>query len=359
MRPLFAIVARTRNEEVFTAVALLIALVAGSATGAAGLSLTLGAFLGGMIISDSPYRVVIQSEIRPFRGLLVGFFFISVGLSLDLAVLRAAWPAVLGVALLLVVVKILTNAAASLVFGWSVPGSTQLGFLLAQGSEFAFVILSLPQVRALVGGDGTAVLIASVASSMALTPPLAMLGRVLAGRMRLHRPRVFDPEVQPVAGPGRVLIAGMGQVGRTLADALTAFGIEYAAVERDEARLRQAVADGYNVSFGDLTDPHLWEALAASAPRVLVLTAPSFETSQDLAAAAGHSFPDATRVAVVRDEGEAERFRSIGALPVVVHAGSPGFDVAASVLHKLQIGADGFAQWVLAYQERSPAEASS
>ncbi len=151
VRPLFGLIARTRNEEVFTAMALLVALAAGWATGAIGLSLTLGAFLGGMIIAETPYRPIIQSEIKPFRGLLLGFFFISVGLSLDLGALIRFWPAVIGIAVLLLVVKIMTNAVASLVFRWSVPGSTQLGFLLAQGSEFAFVILSLPAVRALVG----------------------------------------------------------------------------------------------------------------------------------------------------------------------------------------------------------------
>ena len=101
VRPLFDLVARSRNEEVFTAMALLVALAAGWATGAIGLSLTLGAFLGGMIIAETPYRAVIQSEIKPFRGLLLGFFFISVGLSLDLATLERFWPAVIGVAVLL------------------------------------------------------------------------------------------------------------------------------------------------------------------------------------------------------------------------------------------------------------------
>lgn len=135
VRPLFDAIARSRNEEVFTAMALLVALAAAWATGAIGLSLTLGAFLGGMIVAETPFRAVIQAEIKPFRGLLLGFFFISVGLSVDLAMLMRLWPWVVGVAMLLVAVKIVTNAAASLVFGWSVPGSTQLGFLLAQGSS--------------------------------------------------------------------------------------------------------------------------------------------------------------------------------------------------------------------------------
>ena len=345
VRPFFQLIARTRNDEVFTATALLVALAAGWATGAAGLSLTLGAFLGGMIIAGTPYRVLVQAEIRPFRGLLLGFFFISVGLSLDGALLVHAWPAVLGTAVLLLAVKVLTNSAASLVFGWSIPGSIQLGFLLAQGSEFAFVILSLPPVRAVLGQRATSILVASVALSLVATPALAALGRMLAGRLRQLRPSA-SLELTPVAADSLVLIAGMGRIGRTLADALTSFGIGYAAIERDESRLRDAVADGYNVSFGNLSDPHIWGPAAASSHTLLVLTAPSFDVSQDLAAAASDRLPGVRRVAVVRDATEAELFRGIGSQPVIVADRGPGLNVAAAVLAELQIGADRIARWM-------------
>ena len=106
VKPLFDLVARSHAEEVFTAMALFVALGAGWATGQIGLSLSLGAFLGGMIIAETPYRAVIQSEIKPFRGLLLGFFFISVGLSLDAGFLMREWPAVVAVAVALVLVKV-------------------------------------------------------------------------------------------------------------------------------------------------------------------------------------------------------------------------------------------------------------
>jgi CPA2 family monovalent cation:H+ antiporter-2 len=227
--PVFGVIARTRNEEVLTAMALLVALSAGWATGSVGLSLTLGAFLGGMIIAETPYRAMIQSEIKPFRGLLLSFFFISVGLSLDLTALLRFWPAMIGIAVLLLAIKIVTNAAASLVFRWSIPGSIQLGFLLAQGSEFTFVIFSLPAVRTLIGETQSAVLIAAVALSLAATPILAEAGRSLAGRMRQRTVHEADPELQPRGLTGPVFIAGMGRTGRTLADALTELDIAYAA----------------------------------------------------------------------------------------------------------------------------------
>ncbi len=352
VRPLFALVASTRNEEVFTAMALLVALSAGWATGAAGLSLTLGAFLGGMVIAETPYRALISSEIRPFRTLLLSFFFISVGLSLDPQTLLHQWPAVLAAAVLLVAIKVVTNAAASLAFRWSVPGSTQLGFLLAQGSEFAFVVLSLPVVRTLTGRRG-AVLIAAVALTLAATPGLAELGRRLAGRLRRPSMAVLHAELQPGEADGPVFIAGMGRTGRTLADALREFGIGYAAVERDDRRLREAVADGYAVSFGDIGDLRLWEPLALHGRRVSVLTAPSFEVSSELSPTVSRLYPDLVRIAVVHDEADAERFRALGLTAVVDRSLPRGMDLASHVLGLLGVEPGLIGAWMQRQHERA------
>ncbi len=352
VRPLFDLVARTRNEEVFTAMALLVALAAGWATGKAGLSLTLGAFLGGMIIAETPYRAVIQSEIKPFRGLFLGVFFISVGLSLDLHLLLRAWPAVIGVAALLLAVKACTNAVASLVFRWSVPGSTQLGFLLAQGSEFAFVILGLAPVRALVGEQAGAVLIAAVALSLAATPTVAEAGRWLAGRMR--RPsRRENAELQPQGESAPVLIAGMGRVGRMVADALDEFEIGYAAIERDDKRLRLAVADGYAVGFGDLSDTRIWEPVAIHERRMIVVTEPSFEVASEITPVGVARYPGLKRFAVVGTSEEAARFRTIGITPVIDRSVPPGLDVVRAVLDELGVDAAETATWMRRQQERA------
>jgi K+:H+ antiporter len=133
----------------------------------------------------------------------------------------------------------------------------------------------------LVGETTSAVLIAAVALSLAVTPSLAEFGRSLAGRMRRRAARAADPELQARELTGPVFIAGMGRTGRTLADALTEFDIGYAAIERDQQRLREAVADGYNVAFGDLSDPRIWEPVALHWRKVSVLTAPVFEVSRD------------------------------------------------------------------------------
>jgi CPA2 family monovalent cation:H+ antiporter-2 len=344
VKPLFGLLARSRHEEVFTATALFVALAAGWATGSAGLSLTLGAFLGGMVIAETPYRPLIQAEIRPFRGLLLGFFFVFVGASLDVTVLALSWLTVLGLAVLLVAVKFALNAAASLIFRWSVPGSTQLAFLLAQGSEFAFVIFSLPAVRALVGEAPSAILISAVALTLAITPNLADLGRAMAGRLRQTKSPHADHELRERGQSAPVAIYGMGARGRAVADGLNAFAIRYAAIESDQKQLREAVADGYSVDFGDLSDARVWEALGMTDRRILVLTEPMYEVSRNLTPLARQHFPDVIRVAAATDEEQAARLAAIGLTPLLDREVN-GEELAAGVLELLHVPSPAIAQW--------------
>jgi CPA2 family monovalent cation:H+ antiporter-2 len=353
VRPLFDLIAKTNNEEVFTASALLVALAASWATGSIGLSLTLGAFLGGMIIAETPYRPIIQAETKPFRGLLLGFFFISVGLTLNLSALGQLWPQVLGATLALIATKALTNAVSGLLFQWSAPGSLQLGFLLAQGSEFAFVILSLAPMRQLIGGEATSVVIAAVALSLVLTPTLAQLGRSLAGRMRASRRRVIDSEdlERDLAAP--VMIVGMGPVGRTVADALTEFEIGYQAIERDQSRYADAVADGYAVYFGDGADPRIWEPVAMHQRKIAVITEPTLEISRALTPLADQYYPGLRRFAAIADAASRDEFAAAGLVPVVDHSVPPGLDLAAAVLADLGVEGPAVGSWMRRQQDRA------
>src|ERR1700733_583981 len=356
--PLLALGAAGGNEEVFTAAGLVIALAAGWATGQIGLSLTLGAFLGGLTLAETPYRVVVQSEIAPFRGLLLGFFFIYVGFSLDVPVIMQSWYAVIGVAALFVAVKVMTNIAASLVFRWSVPGSTQLGFLLSQGSEFAFVILSLPAVRALVGESRASVLVAAVALSMAATPNLAELGRSLAGSMRRRQQTAVEPEPTPRAPTAPVIIVGMGRIGRTVADALIGFEIGYVGIERDQRRLREAIADGYSASFGDAADIRMWQSVEMQTRRISVLTAPRFESVSDNSPLAAAQYPHLKRIAAAADETQGEKFHRIGVKAIVERGDPHGSHTAAAVLTEMGCDAAKIAEWMRQLTDRVAAKAT-
>ena len=352
VRPLFAILSRYGGEEVFTAAALLIALAAGWAAAIAGLSMTLGAFLGGMIVAQSPFKASIRSEIGPFRGLLVSFFFISVGASLDRSAIALAWPEILGLAAGIIALKSIGNIAASLAFRWSVPGSIQLGVLLSGGSEFAFVIFAMPGVRASVGPALVTELTAAVALTLALTPTLALLGRSAAGRLRLRAERRAQAELVPVGRTNPVLLIGMGEVGRTIADALEEFDIGYDAVERNGARLRSAVADGYNAFFGDVADTRLWRVFDIEGRKYSVMTAASLRAAEDWLPSARAMFPKLRRLWVAGSDDEAAQLNELGLEAVVSSDDVAGIEAAEILLAAFGIAPDRISCWSMQQRAR-------
>ena len=309
--PLFRLIAQAGTTEVYTATALFIALAAGWATGMAGLSLTLGAFLGGMAVADSRYRILVQTEIDAFRGLFLSFFFISVGLSIDPALLAQDWHWVLLAAAGLIVLKCALNVAAGLINRWSVPGSIQLGFLLGQGSEFALVLLALPAVAGLVEARLVSTLVTAIAISLALTPLISNIGRKLAGRLRQG-----PPDAKLAGDDAPVLIIGMTPAGRALADALDYNGIDYLALEPDHDRFQTALADGYSVHNANPADPRSWDAIGMAQREVLVIATGQLQASRELTPLAQARLPDITRIIAVLGADALEEFSALGMVPV-------------------------------------------
>ena len=333
--PFFTIVAKTRSEEVSTAAALFVALACSWATGQVGLSPTLGAFLGGMMLANTPYRMTIHSEISAFRSLLLSFFFLAVGYSLDGGFLVQAWGLVSLAALALLASKTLGNVIASLLFRWSAPGSVQLGMLLAQGSEFGLILLSTAQMRALLGEALATVMVSAIALTLALTPAAAQLGRVFAGRMRRRRSTRMDLELTPTKITAPVVIVGMGEIGRTIADALRAFEIDYFAIENDSERLKAAIADGYHVEYADSADSRYWEPVELSHRVLSVLTSADLNYLRGSAEVIAMRFPKLQRLAVVQNKQGARAVRGFG-LNVVVDDKEPhGVHAASAVLRQL------------------------
>lgn len=309
--PLFGLIARAGTTEVYTATALFIALAAGWATGMAGLSLTLGAFLGGMAVADSRYRILVQTEIDAFRGLFLSFFFISVGLSIDPALLVADWALVLGLTLAMIALKCGFNVVAGLLNRWSVPGSIQLGFLLGQGSEFTLVLLALPAVAGLAEPRLVSALVTAIAISLAVTPLISNIGRKLAGRLRAG-----PPDAKLAGDDAPVLIIGMTPAGRALADALAYNEIGYLALEADHDRFQLALADGYHVHRANPADPRSWDAIGMERRKVLVIATGQVQASREVTPLARERLPDVTRVIAVPDAEAVAEFAALGLTPV-------------------------------------------
>ena len=311
--PLFKLIARAGSSEVYTATALFIALAAGWATGVAGLSLTLGAFLGGMAVADSRYRIMVQTEIDAFRGLFLSFFFISVGLGIDPAIIADNWVTVIAAAVGLIVLKCLFNVLAGLANRWSVPGSIQLGFLLGQGSEFALVLFAIPAVAGLVDSEALSILVSAIAISLAVTPLISNIGRKLAGKLRAGP---ADTKLEGDNAP--VVIIGLGPVGRAVADALSYNDIGYLAVDPNVERFETALADGYHVHQADAGDPRSWDAIGMGKREVVVVATNNLNVSRELAPLVEDRLPNIERVIGLPGPEGLDEFTELGMMPVDV-----------------------------------------
>jgi len=307
-RPVFRHIARTRLREIFTAFALLLVLGIALVFEKAGLSMALGAFLAGVLLADSEYRHEIQAAIDPFKGLLLGLFFISVGMSVDFTVmLQRPW-----VVVAFIVGLFLLKGAVL----WFIAARTAMALserplfilLLAQGGEFAFVILGLAAANgAIPESTGQAVTLA-VALSMLLTPFLLVLhDHVIA-------PRFTDTKTRPAdePQPSKVIIAGLGRVGQVVARLLAASGFQPTVLDDDPDHVEQSREYGFRVFYGDATRLDLLHAAGAESADLLVITLDDRDAITRLARIARQNFPRLRIIARVRDMRHMFELRDLG-----------------------------------------------
>ncbi|MFC4724815.1 cation:proton antiporter [Glycocaulis abyssi] len=343
--PLFRLLSKTRNDEIFTAAALFLVLATAAATGALELSLTLGAFLAGMIIADTPFKTLIRTEARPFGALLLGFFFITVGMALDWRMMVAEAHWILAALAVLFVLKTALTWAAAIINRWSLAGGAQLGFSLAQGSEFGLVILALPGIAAALGAELTGILVAASALSLALTPAWASLGLKLARRIAdatASRKPVSAPEEMNCP----VLIYAMTPSGRMAYNALTRFGIPVIAVENDPDRFLAAITDGYAVTFGDPSDTRLLKAIDVTEARALAVCQPRYEISAEITPYIREHFPELERFVVVNDEHDQRRHQALGIHAILNRSQPEGLDFALALLRYAEIPESDIQEWM-------------
>lgn len=347
VRPLFESLAATNNRETFTVVALFIVLAASAATANAGLSLNLGAFLAGMALSDTPYRNVVQAEVKPFAGLLLGLFFVSVGMGVNLPTLALIWPAVLATALVIVIVKTVVVFMAARLNGWAVPGATQLAFLLSQGSEFTLVVVGIASIAGAMPAPWAGILTTSVALTLIAAPIWTSLGLHIAKQIA-ETTKSAAVDADGVAEEHPVLIFGMTPAGRLAADALRDHDIAYVAVDSDPDRFVLAASDGYSIAFGDARDDKLMASLDAGHARAIVLGIRGLGAAS-LAALPGSTQP---RLVVAADIAEQTKLNSDGFRAHISRAEPLGLELAADLLAQMGLGHEKISAWVADQVER-------
>ncbi|MCK5903519.1 MAG: cation:proton antiporter [Cocleimonas sp.] len=350
--PLFTLIAKLKDNEIFTAVALLLVLTTATATGVLGLSLTLGAFLAGMIISETPYRHLIQTEINPFRGLLLGFFFISVGMALDTAVILAQWWKILYVAVLLMLIKIVLIYLAARILRVPKNNAFSMGILLAQGSEFAFVIFAMPALQTSLGSEKASILITAVAASMVLTPLAVAIGDKIS---EYQADKTWEEEKSQLQKTSKhetaVIILGMGDVGRQIADGLNNHAISYRGIEIDHNRFVEARQKGYLVGFGDATDLRLMNTIKFSQAKIAVVTFNNYQIAKELAPIVKARYPNLSLFISVTNRKEKEQFTALGMQAVIGQSFPHGLDIASKILGTYGIDDATVNDWMQRQQE--------
>jgi glutathione-regulated potassium-efflux system protein KefB len=247
LNPMFRIVAALGGREVMTAAALLVVLGAALFMQWGGLSMAMGAFLAGVLLSESTFRHQLEADVEPFRGILLGLFFLSVGMSLDLAVVAAEWQRVAAGVAAFMAVKALGIYGVARVFGAGHRESLQRAALFAQGGEFAFVLYAAALAAGVFDAPAGAVMSAIVILSMALTPIVVLL----MDRFLPKPAPSMDGIEEPPCLSGRVLIIGFGRFGQVVSQPLLARGVDVSIIDADVDMIRAAGNFGFKVYYGD------------------------------------------------------------------------------------------------------------
>eukprot|EP00607_Mallomonas_marina_P010758 CAMPEP_0182421836 /NCGR_PEP_ID=MMETSP1167-20130531/7354_1 /TAXON_ID=2988 /ORGANISM="Mallomonas Sp, Strain CCMP3275" /LENGTH=832 /DNA_ID=CAMNT_0024599371 /DNA_START=104 /DNA_END=2602 /DNA_ORIENTATION=+ len=359
VRFLFSLVAQSKSSETFVALCLLVAVGTGELTDALGLSSTLGAFAAGTLLAESNYRTQIEADIKPFRGLLLGLFFLTTGASVDPFVIQQQLPTAIGLLAGLIAFKATIITALGPIFGLSLSESVRTGFILSGGGEFAFVLLTLADKLNVIPNQLAKILVGVVVMSMALTPTLSSLGDKAAAfvddwEQKNGRKKVLDNMGSSYEGDMEniVVICGFGVVGETVARFLsmssmmenliaTGGSIEptkYMAFDLDPDVVVRGSRNGYSVMYGDGSEPLVLQTAGVTAPRALVVTYDDDEICTKSVQRLRYTFPGVPIISRANNRQGLFEVLDAGANRVIPDDREAALSMASSVLESL--GAD-------------------
>jgi CPA2 family monovalent cation:H+ antiporter-2 len=351
LRPLLRFTGKTGNREFIMAITLLIVIVAAGATGIAGLSSALGAFLAGVLLSETEYRHHIEVDLEPFKGLLLGLFFMTVGMSVDLSLVAAQAGWIIAAVIGLIVLKALILFAASRAFGLAIGVSAEIALLLAQAGEFAFVVIGLARAHGLVPASTATFVVAVASLSMMVTPLLARVARRANRRLSAIDHAAHLPGADPAEPEDHVVIGGFGRVGQTVARLLEAENVPFVALDANAALVSAQREAGRLVYFGDASRAELLERAGATKARAIVVTLDTPGAAERMVAAVKALKPDVPIFARAKDADHAARLTKLGADDVIPEAVEASLQLAGRLLQTLGLPDDIAAQRIDAARE--------
>ncbi|GAB7127099.1 monovalent cation:proton antiporter family protein [Silvimonas sp. JCM 19000] len=322
MRPWFNMVARQHSSELFMINLLLITLGIAWLTDLAGLSLALGAFLAGMLIAETQYRYQVEDDIRPFRDLLLGFFFITVGMNLDFSTLLQRWWLVLAVMILMGPVKMLLISGLARLFGNTPGTSLRTGFALGQGGEFAFVLLAVASTAGIVPPELHQATIAGVVLSMLATPFVIqhsdkLVLRFASSEWNNMAANLHLIAVRSMQAQGHVVLCGFGRSGQSLGRFLAQEEIPFFALDLDPERVREAGAAGESVVYGDAAKREVLLAAGLMRARALIVTYADTHSALKILELVHQLKPELPVIVRTYDDSDIDKLKAAGAAEVV------------------------------------------
>jgi len=342
--PLFHLVAQRRSSEVFTLAVLLVALLSAWTTHGLGLSLAFGAFLAGMMLGETEFRHQVEATIRPFRDVLLGLFFIGIGMLVDPQELAKIWHWALAGALAMLVVKAALVALIVRVSGLDLQTAWRTGLLLAVGGEFGFAVLAIALDAEVIATHAGQVLLTSVLFSMIAAPVLIRFNHVIARHLTGQRSpgltniaESANLQAPPTPRKKHVIICGFGRIGQGVAHLLEEEGIPYIALDLDPSRVKEARAAGEPVFYGDASIAGVLDGIGISDARLVVIAHEDVSTAIRTLAQIRLLRPELPVMVRTRDETHVGELQAAGALEVVPETQEASLMIASQALLLLDV----------------------
>ncbi|KAL2233918.1 K(+) efflux antiporter 2, chloroplastic [Sesamum indicum] len=357
LRPIYKQIAENQNAEIFSANTLLVILGTSLLTARAGLSMALGAFLAGLLLAETEFSLQVESDIAPYRGLLLGLFFMTVGMSIDPKLLASNFPVITGTLGLLIAGKTILVALVGRLFGVSVVSAIRVGLLLAPGGEFAFVAFGEAVNQGIMSSQLSSLLFLVVGISMALTPWLAAGGQLIASRFELHDVRSLLPvESETDDLQDHIIICGFGRVGQIIAQLLSERLIPFVALDVRSDRVAIGRALDLPVYFGDAGSREVLHKVGAERACAAAITLDSPGANYRTVWALSKYFPNVKTFVRAHDVDHGLNLEKAGATAVVPETLEPSLQLAAAVLAQAKLPMSEIAATINEFRSRHLSE---
>jgi CPA2 family monovalent cation:H+ antiporter-2 len=320
LRPLFRLVASTRSSDLFIATALFVIIAAGVITNQAGMSMALGGFVAGLLLAETEYRKAVEATIEPVKGLLVGIFFFTVGMAIDVRALLREPLLLAGAVAGLIGVKSLLIIGLARLFRVSWPVAVEMGLLLGAGGEFAFVSLVMAAGSNLIDRSTASFALTVTSITMALIPLLSHLARRFASRLRAAGATPPELTMRPTGRQRHAIVVGYGRVGKVVCALLNEHGIPYIAADSDASTVTRDRREGHDVYYGDAADPKFLEICGLANAAGVIITIHTHHLIDDIVEHVRAMRPDVLIVSRARDADHARHLYRLGATDAVPEA---------------------------------------